>query len=199
MTTTYSSIAKFAQFVQLKDYRAPTKKEYVRYLLRLADHYQCDPAALTEDQIRAYYLFLPAQVWWIKWVVDVQAVGSGAAALKYLAAYVNRGPLHPTRIEAWDGQRVTFRYRDSEGAEQRCTVSGLEFVRRLLQHVPPKHFQRVRHYGWRAGAAGTKWERILALLDWRAPALAPPTPRPVLCARCGRVMQLIATLARAPP
>ena len=56
--TTYSSIAKFAQFVQLKDYRAPTKKEYVRYLLRLADHYQCDPAALTEDHIRAYYLFL---------------------------------------------------------------------------------------------------------------------------------------------
>jgi integrase/recombinase XerD len=55
---TYPSIAKFSQFVQLKDYRAPTKKEYVRYLLRLADHYQCDPASLTEDQIRAYYLFL---------------------------------------------------------------------------------------------------------------------------------------------
>jgi site-specific recombinase XerD len=58
MTNTYPSIAKFAQFVQLKDYRQPTKKEYVRYLLRLADHYQRDPASLTEDQIRAYYLFL---------------------------------------------------------------------------------------------------------------------------------------------
>jgi hypothetical protein len=142
---------------------------------------------------------VPAKVWWIKWVADVQAVGSGAGALKYLAHYVSRGPLQPARLEAWDGQSVTFRYRESGGAEQRCTVSAFEFVRRLLQHVPPKGFQRVRHYGWRAGAAGTKWERLLALLDWRAPGLTPPTPRPVLCARCGQVMRLIATLARAPP
>jgi len=52
------SIATFAAFVQLKDYRQPTKKEYVRYVRRLGDHYQCDPATLSEDQIRAYYLEL---------------------------------------------------------------------------------------------------------------------------------------------
>jgi len=52
------SLAKFSAFVQLKDFRAPTKKEYVRYVRRLGDHYQCDPAMLTEDQVRAYYLFL---------------------------------------------------------------------------------------------------------------------------------------------
>ena len=52
------SIAKFSAFVQLKDFRAPTKKEYVRYVRRLGDHYQCDPATLTEDQVRAYYLEL---------------------------------------------------------------------------------------------------------------------------------------------
>jgi len=40
------SITKFAAFVQLKDFRAPTKKEYVRYVRRLGDHYQCDPARL---------------------------------------------------------------------------------------------------------------------------------------------------------
>ncbi|HXI71040.1 MAG TPA: phage integrase N-terminal SAM-like domain-containing protein [Verrucomicrobiae bacterium] len=52
------SIATFAAFVQLKDYRQPTKKEYVRYVRRLGDHYQCDPATLSEDQVRAYYLEL---------------------------------------------------------------------------------------------------------------------------------------------
>ena len=52
------SIATFAAFVQLKDYRPPTKKEYVRYVRRLGDHYQCDPATLAEDQVRAYYLEL---------------------------------------------------------------------------------------------------------------------------------------------
>ncbi len=41
MTTyPYPSIAKFADVVQLKDYRPPTKKEYVRYLRRFADHLQ---------------------------------------------------------------------------------------------------------------------------------------------------------------
>jgi site-specific recombinase XerD len=55
---TYSSLTKFSAFVQLKDFRAPTKKEYVRYVRKLGEHYRCDPATLTEDQVRAYYLFL---------------------------------------------------------------------------------------------------------------------------------------------
>jgi integrase len=55
---THPSITKFTAFVELKDFRAPTKKEYVRYVRRLGDHYQCDPATLAEDQVRAYYLEL---------------------------------------------------------------------------------------------------------------------------------------------
>jgi site-specific recombinase XerD len=54
----YPSIAKFQQFVELKDFRPPTKKEYVRYVRKLAEHFQCDPLALTENQIREYFLFL---------------------------------------------------------------------------------------------------------------------------------------------
>jgi site-specific recombinase XerD len=54
----HPSISKFTAFVQLKDYRQPTKDEYVRYVRRLGDHYRCDPATLTEDQVRAYYLEL---------------------------------------------------------------------------------------------------------------------------------------------
>jgi len=52
------SLTKFADFVQLKDYRPPTKDEYVRYLRKLGEHYQCDPASLSQDQVRAYFLFL---------------------------------------------------------------------------------------------------------------------------------------------
>lgn len=61
ITTTVSacpSLAKFSDFVQLKDYRQPTKDEYVRYVRKLGEHYQCDPATLSEDQLRAYFLFL---------------------------------------------------------------------------------------------------------------------------------------------
>jgi hypothetical protein len=53
-----SSIVRFAQFVELKDFKPPTKKEYVRYVRRLADHFRCDPATLCEDQLRQYFLFL---------------------------------------------------------------------------------------------------------------------------------------------
>ena len=41
---TYPCIAKFKTVVELKDFRPKTKKEYVRYLCKLAEHFQCDPA-----------------------------------------------------------------------------------------------------------------------------------------------------------
>jgi len=56
--TTYPSITQFQQHVELKDFRKPTKKEYVRYVRKLAERFQCDPATLTEDQLRQYFLFL---------------------------------------------------------------------------------------------------------------------------------------------
>jgi integrase len=142
---------------------------------------------------------VPQKVWWMKWVVDIQPVGGGEAALKYLAAYLCRPPLHEKQIERWDKTSVTFRYRENTGTPSSCTVSGEEFVRRFLQHVQPKGFQRVRHYGWRGAAAKTKWERILALLDWKCPALGPsaPTPAP-RCPVCGKPMFLLGTLPRAP-
>jgi len=143
---------------------------------------------------------VPAKVWWMKWRVDLQAVGSGEAALKYLAAYLCRPPLHESQIECWDQASVTFRYRENRGTQKRCTVSGVEFVRRVLQHVLPKSFQRVRHYGWLGGAAKAKRERIGALLDWRAPALVPPAPvPPPVCVSCGKTMVLIGSVARKPP
>jgi site-specific recombinase XerD len=58
MKLNYPSITQYQQLVQLKDYRAHTKKEYVRYVCKLAEHFQCDPATLTENQIREYFLFL---------------------------------------------------------------------------------------------------------------------------------------------
>jgi len=58
---TYPSLTKFADFVQLKDYRQPTKDEYVRYVRKCGEHYACDPVTLTEDQVRAYFLFLRQQ------------------------------------------------------------------------------------------------------------------------------------------
>ena len=143
---------------------------------------------------------VPAKVWWMKWVPDIQAVGSGEAALKYLANYLCKPPLHDTQLEHWNAQRVTFRYRENGGEQRHCTLTATEFLRRFLQHVLPGGFQRVRHYGWQGAAAQAKRERLHALLDWRPPARVKPTPvPPPKCPGCGKPMRLIGPLARSPP
>ena len=89
--------------------------------------------------------------------------------------------------------------RGTDGTVQRATVSGMEFVRRFLQHVLPKGFQRVRHYGWLGAAAKAKRQRILALLDWQPPIVLQRAPAPPpTCPCCAKPMFLIGTLPRAP-
>ena len=58
MNINHPSLTRFQQLVELKDFKPATKKEYVRYVRRLAEHFHCDPAALSEDQLRQYFLFL---------------------------------------------------------------------------------------------------------------------------------------------
>ena len=54
----YPSITKFKGYVELKDFRPPTKKRYVHYVWQLTKHHDRDPASLSEDQVRGYFLFL---------------------------------------------------------------------------------------------------------------------------------------------
>jgi integrase/recombinase XerD len=55
---THPSILQFKQLVELKDYRLATKQHYVRCLWKLAEHFECDPGSLTENQVRQYFLYL---------------------------------------------------------------------------------------------------------------------------------------------
>jgi hypothetical protein len=144
---------------------------------------------------------IAASVWRQKWVVDVQPVGSGEAALKYLSAYVYRTALGSHRILADEDGHITFKYKDS--ADQRwhtLRVPAQEFIRRFLQHVLPQGFQRVRYYGWLSAAANTRWQRILALLNWTRPVRPPPTPKTLpLCLHCGAQLFWVGRFIRGPP
>lgn len=146
---------------------------------------------------------IPARAWRTPWVVDVQPVGRGQTALRYLAAYVHKTALSASRLVACDAHTVTFTHTDrASGETKTLRLSGQEFLRRFLQHVLPTGFQRVRHYGWLSPAAKARWQRIHALLDWK-PATAPdaaaaPCWAPA-CPRCQKPMRLLGTLARSPP
>lgn len=144
---------------------------------------------------------IPAAVWKQKWVVDVQPVGSGEAAIKYLAAYVHHTALGAERILQEEDGEITFQYK--ERADQQwhpLTVPAMEFLRRFLQHVLPPRFQRVRYYGWRSAAAVAQWERIVSLLAWTGPAAAPPpVPDPPRCPHCGGPLVWLREYPRGPP
>jgi hypothetical protein len=100
------------------------------------------------DRAGLLHLVNPA-VWHVDWVVDSEAVGDGRTSLKYLAPYVYRIAISDHRIISCDNDRVTFSYRPSGSKRERqMTVDAFEFIRRFLQHVLPKGFQKVRHYGF---------------------------------------------------
>ncbi len=84
------------------------------------------------------------------WVVYAQPpVGGPEVVLKYLARYTHRAAISNDRLlELEDGQ-VRFRWKDyAHGGRWRTmTLSAIEFVRRLLMHVLPSNFVRIRHYG----------------------------------------------------
>ena len=110
-------------------------------------------------------------------------------------------PAAKARILTDDERGITFRFRRSDdGSWQTLTLRPTEFLRRFLQHVLPRGFQRVRSYGWLAPAAKAKWQRIEALLDWKRPAppLVLPLPVPE-CPHCHKPLTPVERLPRAPP
>lgn len=154
---------------------------------------------------------VPAAAWTKAWVVHCKAVGTGQAALKYLATYVFRVALSNNRLVKLVDDRVTFRYKDSKTGKTRyCTLAAEEFIRRFLQHVLPKGFVKVRYYGLFSPSHRPRLAQARHLLGTpllpppaateptqpvaEADPLNPPQPRPLACPKCGRPMRLIETL-----
>ena len=105
-------------------------------------------------------------IWSEAWVVNSRAVGDGERSLKYLAPYVFRVAISDRRIVAiTDGAggqgQVTFGYRKSGSRRwRRMTVTAEEFLRRFLQHVLPRGFQKVRHYGFASAVRRKEYDLI---------------------------------------
>ena len=143
-------------------------------------------------------------VWHGWWEVNVKPVGDGQAVLKYLAPYVHRVAISDNRIEHCDERSVRFRYTPSKSKTSRTrTVTGHEFVRGFLQHVLPKGFQKVRHYGWMSSNSRRKLANVRWLVwlyrgwtYWLGSGHAPQPDKPpcklLRCSHCGGDLILIA-------
>ena len=84
------------------------------------------------------------------WVVHVDQPKHGVdVVLTYLARYVFRIAIDDRRILHVDDDTVTFKYRDRGRTKWKVMkLDGVEFLRRFLQHVLPKGFNKVRYYGF---------------------------------------------------
>lgn len=175
-----------------------------------------------KKQARQLYQSVDPAIWLASWVVHIQGVGKGEAALKYLAQYIFRPAISNKRLVSMEDGQVSFRYLDSQSSQWKvCRLEAMEFIRRYLQHVLPSGFVKVRYYGLYAHRSRDKLDRLrnqLAGTDtgpnrsYGAEILQPDldtgqeAPAGThACPGCGQAMHLVAEVPRggfwphAPP
>ena len=68
--------------------------------------------------------------------------------IKYIGRYLGRPVIATSRIDRYDGDLVTFHYNrheDDKYVEE--TIPVMEFIQRLIRHIPEKHFKMIRYGG----------------------------------------------------
>ena len=103
------------------------------------------------------------------------------ASARLSGAVLFRVAIPNSRLEQIDDTHVTFRYQDNRTQEtRRATLSGVEFLRRFLQHVLPRRCMKVRYYGlWSATRRADlehARDRLQAARATAAPIEVPVTP-----------------------
>jgi len=159
------------------------------------------PIAALEDPKRfASFLRMLFQQDWV--VYAKPAFGGPTQVLRYLGRYTHRVAISNHRLLAFDGERVTFRWKDyAHGGKQRkLTLNAMEFLRRFSQHILPRGFVRIRQYGLLATRHRTAnlalARQLLAITPQpqQASPAAPATSASWNCPRCGAAMQIGANL-----
>ncbi|MGH7870467.1 MAG: IS91 family transposase, partial [Candidatus Dormibacteraceae bacterium] len=133
-----------------------------------------------------------------KWYVYAKPpFGGPEHVLRYLGRYTHRMAISNHRITAFDGDRVSFRWRDYvHGGKQRImTLDAVNFLCRFFLHVLPKGFVRIRRYGILSNRFRKQLlplARTLLAAQGREPLIPPPLPDCALwhCPRCGKAMRV---------
>jgi len=123
--------------------------------------------------------------------------------LKYLARYTHRVAISNHRLVSMADGNITFRWKDyAHGNKKRkMTVTTDEFLRRLLLHVLPRGFARIRHFGFLSARRRRESIAIIRQVLTAAPRPRSPTPTTTPppattwpCPCCGGAMIIIEKL-----
>ena len=122
----------------------------------------------------------------------------------YVGRYARRPPLSEIRIKDYVGEFVTFEYKDyrNNGSKVRHTLRTVEFIKNLVQHIPPHYFNVIRHYGLLASRVKNIYkditDKLLGTLaniqpskTWRERQTAFHGEDPLVCKICKRVMEFV--------
>lgn len=124
-----------------------------------------------------------------EWVVYAKApFGGPEQVLEYLSLYTHRTAISNRRIVSFDGERVTFRWRDyaDQSRSKLMTLDAIEFLRRFLMHVLPDRFVRIRYFGFLANRNRKRnIELARSLIGLTRPLSFRERPKPpILCPSC---------------
>lgn len=120
--------------------------------------------------------------------------------IRYLGRYFARPAIATSRIDRYDGDTVTFHYNRHEDDKLVSeSLPVLDFIQRLIQHIPEKHFKQIRYYGIysRHRASDRRLRRAIpsekhpffrSLDRWRERILSSFGYDPLKCPACGTTM-----------
>lgn len=129
----------------------------------------------------------------------------------YVGRYARRPPLSELRIKGYTGEMVTFEFKDyrDSGRKSRYTLKTIEFIRKLVRHIPPHYFNVIRHYGLLASRVKTTYKKITdkllgkaanvtAAQNWQERQTAYRGNDPLLCSLCQRAMVFVSAYLPNP-
>jgi predicted RNA-binding Zn-ribbon protein involved in translation (DUF1610 family) len=150
------------------------------------------------------YESVPKGVWKKDWVIDIEPVGNGEAAIKYLAPYIFRVAISNRNIVSMKDGQITFRYKDSKTQETIFrTLAAERFISLFLQHVLPAGFIKVRYFGFYASSKKHLLAIVKELLEVRPlnKELSIKLAKVFNCPDCGKPMIAVEDIPakRGPP
>jgi hypothetical protein len=110
--------------------------------------------------------------------------------MSYLGRYTHRVAISNSRIMSFDGDTVTFKWKDykDHNRAKLMSLDAEEFARRFLLHVLPSGFTKIRHYGLLASRnVGTKLLLCLRLIGLK-PFIPQIAKYVKACPQCGGTM-----------
>jgi hypothetical protein len=180
-------------------------KKWQYHLLNMLRENGTDPA-IEKDIDRAWRDYPKG---FVAFLQEGEVPPGGKGLAHYLAKYVVSPPISVRRIESYNGKTVHYWYRDHKtGQIEHETLLALQFIGRMVQHILPKGFQRIRYYGLHGHVRYQKMREYLAEMippetsdDPRGYRVLGPKPfaqrffesfgkDPLLCPKCGDNMML---------